>query len=134
MLNQQRDRLTLSGKTYTVSDIVKEKDEFIRIEATDFYFALNELSRDASHLVRTAVARKKFCHDRLAYDKNWRVRATVAQHCDDKEVIDVLAKDSNDFVRYIIAKRGFASELLMHDQDEEVAALAKHNLQNNEAA
>ncbi len=134
MLNAQRDRLTLSGKTYTVDDIIREKDEYIRIEATDFHFALNELVRDKSPLVRTAVARKKVGHEYLAFDKHWRVRATVAQYCSDKELIEILAKDENEFVRYIIAKRGYCAELLINDPDEEIAELAKESLQKREAA
>ncbi len=134
MLNTQKDLITLYGKTYTAEQIANEKDEYVRLEAVDYYFALNQLVTDRSPLVRTAVARKKVGHDRLVFDENWRVRATVAQHCTDQEIIDILIQDENDFVRYIIAKRGFGAEQLANDPDDEIASIARYTMQQLQAA
>jgi hypothetical protein len=123
------DVITLSGKQYTVEQILKEKDEHVKLEAIDRYFALHELARDASTLVRIGVARKGVEHERLAFDPDYRVRATVAKYCTDKELLDHLLKDENDFVRFIIAKRGHGFEHLVNDPDEEVASLARYGLQ-----
>jgi hypothetical protein len=123
------DSIILSGKQYTVEQLVKEKDEHVKLEAVDRFFAVHELARDASPLVRIAVARRGVEHDRLAFDKDYRVRATVAKYCTDKELLDHLLKDENEFVRFIIAKRGHGFEYLLNDPDEEVASLARHGLQ-----
>jgi hypothetical protein len=128
------DLITLFGKTYSVAEIIKEKDEFVRMEAINYDFALTELAHDTSSLVRTAAAKKAAGHEHLCTDLNWRVRATVAQHCTDTQVILILAKDENDFVRFIIAKRGFAAHLLLNDSDPEIVSLARENLQHAQAA
>lgn len=126
------DTIIISGKHYSVAQILKEKDEHVKLEAVDRFFALHELARDASTLVRIAVARKGVEHDRLVFDKDYRVRATVAKYCTDKELLDHLLKDENEFVRFIIAKRGYGFEHLINDPDEEVAALARFGLQQAE--
>ncbi|MGR8933452.1 MAG: hypothetical protein ACU837_03590 [Gammaproteobacteria bacterium] len=123
------DTIIISGKHYSVEQILKEKDEHVKLEAVDRFFALHELARDTSTLVRIAVARKGVEHDRLAFDKDYRVRATVAKYCSDKELLDHLLKDENEFVRFIIAKRGHGFEYLINDPDEEVASLARYGLQ-----
>ncbi len=128
------DLITLYGKTYTAHQITHEKQEFIRLEAVNYNFALNELARDASALIRTAVAKKQAAHEILAYDKNWRVRAAVAQHCTDIERLNHLARDRNDFVRFIVAKRGFAAQYLIDDPDREIADLARQALQQQRQA
>lgn len=128
------DTIIISGKRYSVEQILKEKDEHVKLEAVDRFFALYELARDTSALVRIAVARKGVEHDRLAFDKDYRVRATVAKYCTDKELLDHLLKDENEFVRFIIAKRGHGFEYLINDPDEEVASLARHGLRQAENA
>ena len=128
------DSISLAGKSYTAADIVKEKDVYIRLEAIDNHFALKELANDQSSMIRIAVARKKVGHEKLIKDKNWRVRATVAQHCDDKTLIERLIKDTNDFVRFIIAKRGLCADQLINDPDQEIAAIARFELEKFQAA
>lgn len=123
------DAISLAGKLYTVEQVVKEKDEHVKLEAVDRFFALRELARDSSPLVRIAVARSGVEHDRLTFDKDYRVRATVAKYCTDSELLDHLLQDENAFVRFILAKRGHGLKLLATDADEEVAALARHSLQ-----
>ncbi|WP_305907254.1 hypothetical protein Q9L42_016930 [Methylomarinum sp. Ch1-1] len=122
--------LAIDGKVYSEQDIVQEKQEYIRLEAVDACFALHALVNDKSALVRSAVARKKVGHEYLVFDKNWRVRATVAQYCDDEHLLDQLKNDSNEFVRFIVAKRGYALEQFVDDVDEEIASLARYQLQN----
>ncbi|MCK5889790.1 MAG: hypothetical protein KAG19_07590 [Methylococcales bacterium] len=116
----------ISGKTYTVDTITKEKEEYVRLEAVDMCFALRQLTSDPSALIRTAVARKKFGHPTLVKDKAWRVRATVAKYTDDMDILDQLVKDENDFIRYIIVKREHALTFYLNDPDEEIASIARY--------
>ncbi len=124
------DTIKLSGKTYDETSITKEKEEYIRLEAVDACFALRKLIHDKSSLVRIAVARKMMGHEFLVKDKSWRVRATVAKHTDDIQVLDKLISDENDFVRFIIVKRGHQLEHFVNDPDEEIASSARYQLQN----
>ncbi|MGR9073116.1 MAG: hypothetical protein ACU833_08640 [Gammaproteobacteria bacterium] len=134
-MNDFRDEtISISGKTYTASDIANEKDEFIRLEAAELSFALNRLVYDSSYLVRSAVARKKVGLEKLAGDSHWRVRATVAKYCVDEDIIERLIEDDNDFVRFIMLKRGFGIERFVNDPDEEIAAFARFELQRLQAA
>lgn len=133
-MNDSNDLITLYGKTYTAAKLSNVKDEFIKLEAIDKDFALEKLSHDQSPVIRAAVAKKKVGHEHLCLDLNWRVRASVALHCNDLEIIDHLATDENDFVRYIIAKRGYAAERLINDTDPEIVQLSKENLHQAEAA
>lgn len=126
--------IEIDSRTYSIQQIVAEKEEMIRLEAVDRCFALSELIDDSSALVRAAVARKKVGHERLVYDESWRVRATVAQNCTDSRLLDVLSKDENEFVRYIVAKRGFALERFVNDCDEEIASLARYAIQQGAVA
>lgn len=124
------ETVTISGRSYSEEDILKESDEYIKLECIDLCFALNILVNDESALVRAAVARKKVGHEILVNDDNWRVRATVAKYCDDKMLLDALVNDENDYVRFILVKRGHALEKFVNDQDEEIASIAKYGLLN----
>ncbi len=124
------DTITISGKTYTETSITKEKEEYIRLEAVDFCFALRKLIHDKSSLVRTAVARKMMGHEFLVKDKCWRVRATVAKYTTDTQVLDKLITDEHTFVRFIVVKRGHQLEHFVDDVDEEIASSARYQLQN----
>jgi len=124
------DTITISGKTYTESSIVKEKEEYIRLEAVDLCFALRKLIHDKSSLVRTAVARKMMGHEFLVKDTCWRVRATVAKYTTDTQVLDKLITDEHTFVRFIVVKRGYQLEHFVNDIDEEIASSARYQLQN----
>ncbi len=121
--------IAINGKTYSEHDIVKEKEVYVRLEAVGLCFALRALVNDSSALVRCAVARKKVGHEHLVYDSNWKVRATVAQYCDDDGLLDILKNDMNDFVRFIVVKRGYGLEQFIHDVDEEIASIARYGLQ-----
>ncbi len=124
------DTVVIDGKLYNEQDIVKEKQEYVRLESVDRCFALQALVKDKSVLVRTAVARKKVGHDQLVYDKNWRVRATVAKYCEDERLLDILKNDNNEFVRFTVVKRGYHLEQFIHDSDEEIASIARYGLQS----
>lgn len=126
--------IAIDGKIYSERDIVKEKQEYVRLEAVDLCFALRALVNDRSALVRRAVARKKVGHEQLVHDENWRVRATVAQYCDDERLLDILKNDKNDFVRFIVVKRGYDLEQFVHDVDEEIASIARYGLQQRRLA
>lgn len=126
--------IAIDGKMYSEQDIVKEKQEYVRLEAVDLCFALHALVDDESPLVRSAVARKKVGHERLVHDSNWRVRATVAQYCADEHLLDILKSDSHVLVRFIVVKRGYALEQFLHDEDEEIASAARYGLQQRLAA
>ena len=121
------ERINLHGKFYTLANICTETDEYIRLEAAGQGFALKLLINDASPLVRATIARIKYGHIQLANDENWKVRATVAKHCNPK-LLPRLIHDENHFVRYIIAKRGFHLEHFLSDPDEEIADLARYQL------
>jgi len=126
--------VVIDGKLYSEQDIVKEKQEYIRLESVDLCFALQALIQDKSALVRTAVARKKVGHEQLVYDENWRVRAIVAKYCDDERLLDILKNDNNEFVRFLVVKRGYDLEQFIHDVDEEIASIARYGLQNRKVA
>jgi len=128
------DTVIISGRKYNEMDVVKEKEEYIRLEAVDLCFALTRLIKDASPVVRAAVARKKVGHETLVTDENWRVRATVAKYTSNEKYLEILAKDMNDFVRFIVVKKGYCLESLKNDEDEEIAATARYLLQNLEMA
>jgi len=128
------DTVIISGKKYNETDIVKEKEEYIRLEAVDLCFALTCLIKDRSPVVRAAVARKKVGHESLVVDENWRVRATVAKYTSNEKYLEILAKDINDFVRFIVVKKGCCLESLKNDVDEEIASTARYLLQNLELA
>ena len=121
------DSITLYDKSYTYANIRAETDEYIRLEAANQGFALKILVNDKSALVRSTVARIKYGHEQLAKDDNWKVRATVAKHCQ-PPILKNLIYDENHFVRYIIVKRGYFLEHFISDIDEEIAALAKYQL------
>ena len=123
------DTIVIDGKVYSEQDIVKEKQEYIRMEAVDLCFALYALVDDKSALVRTAVARKKVGHEQLVCDENWRVRATVAKYCNDERLLDILKNDCNEFVRFIVVKRGYDVEQFIDDVDEEIASIARYSIQ-----
>ena len=124
------ESIDIYGKIYTLSDICKEPDEYIRLAAASEGFALKQLINDKSALVRSTIARIKYGHEQLATDENWKVRATVATHCKPK-LLNCMIYDKNHFVRYIIAKRGFHLEHFTNDPDEEIADLARYELKNN---
>jgi len=128
------DTVIISGKKYNETDVVKEKEEYIRLESVDLCFALTHLIKDTSPVVRAAVARKKVGHETLVADENWRVRATVAKYTNNEKYLEILANDINDFVRFIVVKKGCCLESLKNDLDEEIAATARYLLQNLEPA
>jgi hypothetical protein len=129
MFNIPENTITLAGKTYSTAELMREADDYIRLEAAEQCFALDELLKDRCALVRSTVARKKVGHKVLVDDIDWQVRATVAKYCNEPELLDKLAKDSHEFVRFVVVKRGHALELLAQDDDEEVAAIARYTLQ-----
>ena len=126
--------IVISGKKYDETAILKEKEEYVRLEAVDLCFALHQLALDSSELVRTAVARKKVKHDVLVGDKSWRVRATVAKYTEDVAVLTRLVADENDFVRFVVVKRGYGLDSFINDTDEEIASIARYQIQNRKAA
>lgn len=128
------ETISISGKTYDEATILKEEEEYIRLEAVDLCFALSKLIHDESSLVRTAVARKNVGHEVLVNDECWRVRATVAKYTDNTEILDKLTDDKRDFIRFIIVKRGHALEFYLNDVDEEIASIAKYMLQQLQVA
>lgn len=121
------ESIYLYGKKYTLATISKEPDEYIRLAAASEGFALKHLINDTSALVRSSIARIKYGHDQLASDENWKVRATVAKHCNPK-ILSRMINDENHFVRYVIAKRGFHLEHFINDPDDEIAELARYEL------
>lgn len=121
------ESIDLYGKNYTSKSISKEPDEYIRLAAATEGFALNKLIHDESALVRSSIARIKYGHEFLLKDKNWRVRATVAQHCKPKLLVGMI-NDEHHFVRYVVAKRGYHLEHFINDPDEEIADLARYEL------
>jgi len=123
----EEDSITLYGKFYTYASIQTETDEYIRLDAANQGFALKVLVNDKSALVRSSVARIKYGHEQLTKDESWKVRATVAKHCQPITLKDLI-HDENHFVRYIIVKRGYFLEHFTNDIDEEIAALAKYQL------
>ncbi len=122
--------VVIAGKKYTESDIFKEKEEYIKLEAIDLCFALRQLASDPSPMVRAAVARKKIAHELLAKDESWRVRATVAKYAEAESVLDLLVNDENDFVRFVVVKRGHKLQSFIYDHDEEIRSIARYQLQN----
>lgn len=126
--------ITINGRVYSEQDIVKEKQEYVRLEAVDLCFALQALVNDSSYLIRCAVARKKVGHQQLVHDDNWRVRATVAKYCEDEALLEILKTDSHDFVRFVVVKRGYALKHFVDDQDEEIASIARYKLQQSTIA
>ncbi len=128
------DTVVISGRKYSETELFKEKEEYVRLEAVDMCFALTVLIQDRSSVVRAAVARKKVGHDILVNDTCWRVRATVAKYTDEPELVKLLAKDENEFVRFIVVKKGHCLEFLRYDEDEEIASTARYLLQNLEPA
>lgn len=128
------ETIEISGRRYTEEKIVKEKEEYVRLEAVDMCFALHKLAHDSSSLVRTAVARKKVAHDVLVNDDSWKVRATVAKYTDNSDILDQLINDPNDFVRYNLVKRSYRLEAFVNDPDEEIASTARYQLQNQKTA
>ncbi len=125
--------IKINGRTYTEKDIVKEKEEYVRLEAVDRCFALTALANDASPLVRCAVARKKVAHEQLVNDPDWKVRATVAMYCPES-MLEKLKDDSSDFVRFVVVKRGYDLKRFIHDQDDEIASIARYQLQKTALA
>ena len=97
--------IIIGGREYSEQDVVKEKEDYVRLEAVDLCFALYALVQDDSPVIRAAVARKKIGHEQLVNDDSWRVRATVARYTDDFQFLDQLLEDENDFVRFVIVKR-----------------------------
>jgi acetone carboxylase gamma subunit len=128
------DTIIISGRIYTEESIVREREEYVRLEAVDYFFALSKLIYDKSALVRTAVARKLVGHDILAKDRNWRVRATVAKYTEDIKLLEILANDDNDFVRFVVVKKGFHPEYFINDEDEEISSIARYQIQMIKAA
>ncbi|PKM10645.1 MAG: hypothetical protein CVV13_12355 [Gammaproteobacteria bacterium HGW-Gammaproteobacteria-3] len=132
MAQEQEQTATISGKKYTVTGLLKVKDEYIRLEAVDKCFALRELVNDPSVLVRMAVARKGVGHSSLVRDLNWRVRATVAKYSTDEHILNTLIQDEHEFVRFVLVKRRHALEYFQQDSDAEISAIAKWNLNQKE--
>ncbi len=128
------DTIVISGRKYTEESIVAEREEYVRLEAVDYCFALSKLIYDKSVLVRTAVARHLVGHDILVSDRNWRVRATVAKYTEDQGLLEKLSKDQNDFVRFVVVKKGYHPEYFVNDCDEEIASIARYQLQQSKAA
>lgn len=126
--------IVIAGKKYNESNIIDEKEEFIRLEAVDLFFGLKTLVNDISWLVRVAVARKKVGHEVFVNDSDWRVRASVAQYTDDLNLLAILENDESDYVRFIIVKRGYNLDLFVNDKDEEIASLARYQKQIKNAA
>mgnify|MGYP000535880333 CR=1 FL=1 len=126
--------IIIGGRKYSEQDVVREKEDYVRLEAVDLCFALYALVQDESPVVRAAVARKKVGHEQLVSDDSWRVRATVAKYADDFQVLDQLLEDENDFVRFVIVKRGYRLNCLINDKDEEIASIARYQLQNKKVA
>lgn len=133
MLTLSADTIQLAGRHYTVVDLLKESDEYIRLEAVEQCFGLSTFINDCSALVRCAVARKKIGHEVLVKDADWHVRATVAKYCTEPQFLDILAHDIHEFVRFVVVKRGHALEYLVNDTDEEIAAIARYSLQYSQA-
>ncbi|MGR9046864.1 MAG: hypothetical protein ACU83N_16400 [Gammaproteobacteria bacterium] len=120
--------VSIFGKRFTVMEIVKDKDEHVRLEAVDQCFALRELVEDPSELVRMAVARKGVGHETLVVDTSWRVRATVAKYSQDDKILNRLIADAHDFVRFVLVKRRYALESFLLDPDEEIAFIARQEI------
>lgn len=129
MSEASEDKITLAGKEYSVAELLKEPDDYIRLEAAEQCFALAALVNDRSMLVRSTVARKKIGHEVLVKDVDWQVRATVAKYCSESKFLDILAQDSHEFVRFVVVKRGHALEQFVEDRDEEIAAIARYSLE-----
>ena len=125
------DTIVIAGRKYSEARILKEKEEYIRLEAVDLCFALSALAYDKSAIVRAAVARKKVGHGVLVNDESWRVRAIVAKYTDEAKYLNVLANDKNDFVRFVVVKRGWLLDLFVDDIDEEIASIARYQIQNS---
>ena len=134
MKQGKEHRVEISGKYYTEQEILKSKDEYVRLEAVDQCFALRGLVKDPSALVRTAVARKGIGHEILVHDDSWRVRATVAKYSMEKSILDALVEDVHDFVRFVLVKRRYALEYFLDDADEEIATIARQQFENQWAA
>lgn len=130
MTRGSEEAIMIFGKRYTARDVLRDKDEYIRLEAVDKCFALRELVGDPSVLVRMAVARKGVGHEILVTDPSWRVRATVAKYCVESEILDELIQDAHDFVRFVLVKRRHALECFVQDPDEEIAAIARQGLRS----
>lgn len=128
------DSIVIAGRKYSEARILKEKEEYIRLEAVDLCFALSALVYDKSVIVRAAVARKGVGHEILVNDESWRVRAIVAKYTDEAEYLNVLANDKNDFVRFVVVKRGWLLDLFVDDIDEEIASIARYQIQNSQVA
>lgn len=126
------ETITLAGKIYNVAELLREVDDYVRLEAAEQCFALTALINDPSSLVRSTVARKKIGHEVLVKDVEWQVRATVAKYCSEVKFLDILAQDNHEFVRFVVVKRGHALELLAQDSDEEIAAIARYTLQRQD--
>ena len=126
--------VVISGKEYSEQDVIKEKEDYVRLEAVDLCFALYALVDDASPVIRAAVARKKVGHEQLVKDNSWRVRSTVAKYTDDVQILDQLLEDKNDFVRFVVVRRGYGLDYLINDKDEEIASIARYQLQNKKVA
>lgn len=125
------DTIVIAGKEYDELGVLKDTDEYVRLEAVDLCFALKKLIHDKSALVRAAVARKKVGHEFLVKDESWRVRATVAKYTDQENILDLLVTDNNEFVRFVVVKRGHGLDSFVHDVDEEIASIARYQLQND---
>ncbi|MGR9115177.1 MAG: hypothetical protein ACU85E_05380 [Gammaproteobacteria bacterium] len=134
MAQEREQTVMIFGKQYTAEDLLREKDEYVRLEAADKCFALRELVNDTSVLVRMAVARKGVGHDALVADSSWKVRAVVAKYSKEERILDLLVKDVHDFVRFVLVKRCYALECFLQDSDEEIAAIARHGLDGQYAA
>jgi hypothetical protein len=129
MITGRQEKIILAGKTYSIAELLRETDDYIRLEAAEQCFALSQLVNDRSALVRSTVARKKIGHTVLVHDRDWQVRATVAKYCSETAFLDILAHDPHEFVRFVVVKREHALELLAQDSDEEIAAIARYTLQ-----
>jgi len=131
MVQEKEPTVIIFGKRYTAEDVLREKDEYIRLEAAEKCFALRELINDSSVLVRMAVARKGVGHETLVSDSNWKVRAVVAKYGKENRVLDLLVNDVHEFVRFVLVKRCYALECFLQDTDEEIAAMARQGLKGN---
>lgn len=77
----------------------------------------NQLIRNTSWYVRSAVADMGYELDILINDKSWEVRSAVARQ---GYGLDILVDDKCPDVRIAVARQGYGLEKLLHDESIEV--------------
>ena len=72
-------------------------------------------NKEILYEIKLYFAKKNF--EKYVHDKDWRIRAKVAEYCDEK-YLDILVNDKDYNVRYEVAKRGFDEHLdiLIYDR------------------